>query len=491
MPDLEVVKELFRRRDQLDPDKKAIVTELANRFAVPESMPVTQPKELQGPPQGRLQTAIQNLPGSTLNAVTHPSFPGMPVGESNIPRSQELGPTPEKIGQELSNFASTFTHPENDPVGSVLTVAQLARGGKGEPQKVALDAVKGAVKGGAETIPFSRWGHKMNVPASVAGAAGGELMAWPFASVIPHAPIAGAAIGASLPFIKGAIKGGKSAYQDILAGKRAQVGPEPPSWMQGDVSKVPESGVSEGPITKPELSSGRIVGPVEPLPSRLPAERVQGSNAPENIPVGPIEKPTLKSGKKAGPVEHIKSERVASRPDIINRPEDIPVGPVAKPVLASGRKPGSLATQEMPVVGLETKPNALVKPEPTLQPEMPVIEPEAPKAQETPPEKPISEVPKDEKKPENKDTNKQYSWDEIKEKYGSERVNSTKNKLKDLSDRLKAAEIPLEKFLNLPQEAQDALVKIPKHPTQPNRSKYSTGFHKGYSDLLKEIHKGD
>lgn len=169
------------------------------------------------------------------------------------------------------------------------------------------------------------------------------------------------------------------------------------------------------------------------------------------------------------------------KPDL----SDVQIGPVGKPTLPSGRMVGK------PVIA----PNAA----PEVQPTAPVTEPSTqvppatetpqatPKAQETAPEKATSEPVKDMKSEEN-DPNKQYSWAAIKEKYGQDRVDTTKAKLKDLSDRLKAAEIPLDKFLKLPQEAQDAIVKIPKHATQTNRPKYSSGFHKGYSDLLKELH---
>lgn len=178
-----------------------------------------------------------------------------------------------------------------------------------------------------------------------------------------------------------------------------------------------------------------------------------------------------------------------TEPDINVKPNlsDVPIGPVNKPVLPSGRTVGRL--QETPATAPETPPVQAVARLSTLQPETPPAAPNAPKAQETAPEKSVSEGENVVKSTENtQETPDQWTWEALKDQHGQAAVDRVKAKYSDLASRLKAAKISLETFLDLPQEAKDAIVQSPKHSTQPNRPKYSNGYNPKYENLFKELH---
>lgn len=311
--------------------------------------------------------------------------------------------------------------------------------------------------------------------------------------------------------------------------------------VQGPITKPTlPSGRTVGPIVQPPKMERTNL-----------RDQYNVSNAPEDIPVGPIARPTLPSGRQVGrptetpsaapevkqvkPIESVRTEQGTPPETPQNTPERQETAPEKT---ASGKVLDFSTGQDKVIVkNLRDKLNEL-KRDPNVDssniediegymgeledivkkgPEFYNKLYDHPKGYEAAIENSSGEMEKAirrtsrtlrgeitpeqsqresfndvaKKQTEVKETtdpNKQYSWDDIKEKYGSERVRTTKAKLQDLSERLKKAEIPIEKFLSLPQEAQDAIVKIPKHATQVNRSKYSTGFHRGYSDLLKEIH---
>jgi len=267
------------------------------------TMPVPQPEGLKGPPVSGFKQALQNIPGSLANAVSHPTFPGMPISQPVTAPGEELGPTPEKVGRELQSFARPFMHPvealKEDPVGTTLGAAQILHGGQGKPQQVAMGAAKGAAKGATEMVPFSRYGHKMNLPASLVGAAGGELMGYGFHALSPKAPLIGAAIGGSIPLIRGAYRGGREALNDIRSSERT---PDT-KWMEGPVAPLGNSDVPVGPIVKPELPSGRKVG----KPSEVP---VPGA---ETLPVEPLKPeggqvPRAEPAPQSAPIETVSEE---------------------------------------------------------------------------------------------------------------------------------------------------------------------------------------
>lgn len=79
------------------------------------------------------------------------------------------------------------------------------------PMRVAGGALKGAGKAMVTPIDISRHGMKMPIPAPLAGAAVGGMAGF---SHIPYAGEVGAITGASLPIIRGAIEGGRSALQE-------------------------------------------------------------------------------------------------------------------------------------------------------------------------------------------------------------------------------------------------------------------------------------
>lgn len=209
--------------EQLQVYKDLLISKSNPSNSIPKAKPPT-PAGLVGPPPGRLETAVNNLPSSLLNAVRHPSFPGMPV---DAPQGEEeLGPTPEKVGRELSGYAHSFMHPEEDPVGAGLTLAGGARGilkhgtatTVASPEglaEVAGGATKGAYKGGTEMVPMRHYGIPLDVPAPVAGAAVGGFTGW--LSHLPYGREVGSGLGAAAPIVRGGYGGLKDSLQRIMS----------------------------------------------------------------------------------------------------------------------------------------------------------------------------------------------------------------------------------------------------------------------------------
>lgn len=275
--------------------------------AIPKAKPPV-PAGLVGPPPSRLSQAITNFPSSLAHAVTHPSFPGMPSDAPEAQPGEDIGPTPEKIGRELSGYAHAFMHPEEDPVGAGLMLAGGARGilkhGTAttpvSPEgltELGTGAVKGAYQGGTEMVPLGKYGIKARVPAVVAGGALGETMGYGLSRLpIPgaeYAPAAGMAIGAGAPVVKGGFNGLKDSLQRIMSRRQeprspgTNIPPQPEGQAPGPV----------GPLGKPSLPSGRKV-PVPgaiaaPVPSPLSAGTSPLPNpAPPSTPIEAANKDT-------------------------------------------------------------------------------------------------------------------------------------------------------------------------------------------------------
>lgn len=276
-------------------------------------MPVPQPEGLKGGPS-RFREMLANVPSSLMNAITHPTFPGMPIGQPSQNEGEPLGPTPEKLGREIGNFAKPFIHPlesmTEDPVGTSLGAAQILHGGQGKPQKVAMEAAKGAVKTGTEITPYRVFGHDFRLPAFMAGAAGGELASYPLHGAVPHAATAGAAIGASAPFIRGAYQAGKKAIKDVY---HPVEGPST-KWMEGPVAPLGESDVPVGPLPKPSLPSGRkvpITGTETPQVEPLTGKATPGNQRATALQSAPKEATSEGTKPQEAPKEKSVYERLA------------------------------------------------------------------------------------------------------------------------------------------------------------------------------------
>ena len=261
------------------------------------------PIGLQGPAPSRLSQAATNLPYSIVNSIGNlASGPQMGGGVSrdeqgHVDLNAGLHPLINSVKQ--MSFDPLIDAAVGDPVGAVQTVGGIRAGVK-EPSiaPVAKGAARGAYQGATEMIPFSRWGHNVNVPAPLAGAAAGELMGWPFSGIVPHAPVIGAAIGGVAPIVKGAIRGARDVSNAMNEVPRTVVKPpiqEPlPESRQLPAAKPPI-------ITEPPEGDtgdwwmhnripGDTSGPIEPT---LPQAYPQGMAvaAPETRPVKPLPTP--------------------------------------------------------------------------------------------------------------------------------------------------------------------------------------------------------
>jgi len=119
--------------------------------SIPAAKPPV-PTELQGPAPSRIAQIIQNLPQSTVNAIMHPTFPGMPGAEHDIPTGKSFADDQQDtVGRELAATGRFLRHPidttvnafTDDPVGTALTAAQLGKGAVESAPAVA-DAVTSA-----------------------------------------------------------------------------------------------------------------------------------------------------------------------------------------------------------------------------------------------------------------------------------------------------------------------------------------------------------
>lgn len=137
---------------------------------------------------------------------------------------------------------------------------------------IPVGAMRGGYRGATDMVPLSRYGHKLNVPAPLAGAAAGELLGYGLHGLAPNAPAIGAGIGAAMPIVKGAFEGARDAYH---AGRTVSrpVPARSPLW-DGEASTTPDVGPVQGPLSQPQLPSGRTPGPAPvapPVPPPVPA----------------------------------------------------------------------------------------------------------------------------------------------------------------------------------------------------------------------------
>jgi hypothetical protein len=126
------------------------------------------PNPVSAPKRDRMSEMIGNIPGSLKRTLTHPTFPGMPVGGANIQPGEDVGYTKEKFMSQdwpkIKNFAqhpieSIKDYVTSNPVESALGVAAIGRGAA--PQTAAkvenyigprVSAVAKGVKAGVPDI---------------------------------------------------------------------------------------------------------------------------------------------------------------------------------------------------------------------------------------------------------------------------------------------------------------------------------------------------
>lgn len=175
-------------------------------------------------PEGLKDVPIgQRMMNGFKNVVQNPSGLGMPMRQPTTKPGEPLGPTPEKLTDEVSNFARPFLHPidamTEDPIGTSLFAAQM---GKNLTPEVASSTMKGAARGAA-----SGMGEAANrgiFARSGLGYVAGRLVGQ---------PEVGAAIGASVPVIKGAFNGAREGFNDYL-GSRPMKGMKPGNESPAD-----------------------------------------------------------------------------------------------------------------------------------------------------------------------------------------------------------------------------------------------------------------
>jgi len=352
---LEVYRDLLVKKSQTNPSD-----------SIPKAKP---PDPIMA--EGRMDTAKRSLPGSLLRAVTHPSFPGMPVGQPQTQPGEPLGPTPEKLGREISSFGHGIMHPEEDPVGSALNVAALGRGfakhgTATEPvspeglTEMGTGAAKGAWKGATTMVPTRHYGVPFDVPAPVAGAIAGGFAGLPFRHFGGGdlASGVGAGIGAVSPVVKGAVGGARGSLSDILARGRPSpfaedfMGPSnmPPTSGQAlealtgekpsDISDLPDSG-GAGSIKKQSLK----FTPGKPQKLQAHPGIVGGNKLPDVAPPGEVA--PQETDIPGGQVGSIRKQAMRFSPARRS------AGNVARPGIAGRSKWGGLPEPPVPEEPIE------------------------------------------------------------------------------------------------------------------------------------------
>lgn len=229
------------------------------------------------------------------------------------------------------------------------------------------------------------------------------------------------------------------------------------------------------PITETDLPGGQDLGAAERLKKQLNkfSKSETGSSNPEkmkqiydNLRLAISEDPTptsysdFPSARKVGPVEMPNAAP--------ETPQAGPVAPINKPII-----PSSGLTPK----GGEVEPGG------------------RPTEVATEVIKPGTGAPGDFNGPKLADEAKQepdqWTWESLKDQHGQAAVDRVRAKYSDLADRLKSSNMSLQEFLDLPQETKDQIVQVPRHPTNPKRPKYSSGYNPKYENLFKEIHGGD
>lgn len=258
------------------------------------------------------------------------------------------GPAAAAIGEQadanrpgdlVGNAAALFATPKATSVAK-------------EYAPVVGAGIKEGLKSGLELTPARYHGFDLpfQVPKSlasgVAGAWGGQVLGSGVGA--PQAGnLIGGTVGALSPMIRGAVKGGKAAYQEMQ-----------------NTKAIPQTGAATNPLF-PEKVPGTggplfpAIGPKEPRPWQRIPETAK--------PVTPEVSPTpaqLPSGRQVGPLPP-QPPPPAAPPRIpawanfkVEQPNNYVELPSNKPAqLPSGRKVGSILAQENPPVNTP-KPEA-------------------------------------------------------------------------------------------------------------------------------------
>lgn len=247
-----------------------------------------------------MQRALENLPGSLANFVRNaplaPSSGPAPIQDEHgnwvlppISLSGELGGLASRIGNMVFHPVESFAQ---DPVGEVAFPAMAAKGALGETGRGMM---KGAAKGAWQeaTAPTSLniKGLPISIPmvpkSITSGALGYEVGShFPGVGSEFGGP-AGAVIGATIPPIRGAVRGAKEAYK---ASKVQPIQPMP-LGLPAATHNMPGAADTSGPIpfTPPEYWNNPPAGAPPDIQTPKPAAQpssgpVTGLHLPEVPP---------------------------------------------------------------------------------------------------------------------------------------------------------------------------------------------------------------
>ncbi len=294
---------------------------------------------------GIMERAISNLPSSAANAITHPTFPGMPT-DTEIPAGQNFSDVFEKNKQEtIQGFKDLWKHPidtvvnyvkekfATDPVGTSLAVAALGKPAlEGTPVAASLSKASDAVA---------------SIPGKVA-----EVAKTPGTMTIAKGAAQGAAgAGAMIeghPFVGGGllVRGWQNVVKGMEERRAAQNAPPPilddlaqslagkefaklTPDAQAQIRQISEQ-VRE-PVRKtappPVTENGRISTGEPSAPGKTMAQYIQGD----------IDARKAKAAASQEPA----AERTPIWKDLPKPSEEKfgpPEGPMQRPQLPSGRK---------------------------------------------------------------------------------------------------------------------------------------------------------
>lgn len=162
---------------------------------------------------------------------------------------------------------------------------------------VAGGAIRGGVKAALEPSTF----RGLEIP-------GGKTMAGAVAGHIAAGPT-GAVVGGAVPFVKGAIEGGKQA-----------------AARESMLSRIPAPSTEQGPLVGPALSPS--VPSMEPITGPLPSGRIPGGI--HNVPApGPV--PVPRTPLWAGIQDNPAILPAPLTPPTANAPSSLPSGRIVPP----------------------------------------------------------------------------------------------------------------------------------------------------------------
>jgi len=453
------------------------------------------PIGLQGPAPSRLSQAVTNLPYSVVKSIGNLAS-GPQMGEPSRDSSGRLDLTaglhPLINSVKQMSFDPLIDAAVGDPVGAAQTVGGLTVGG----HKVGVPKAVSAVGQGL----------KVAAPDLISGGSqvvGGEVLAkvpgmeWParFGMGYPGARQIAAGVrkgfqatkdafnrppeNLAAPIEESDIPGGQNKKRNFFSGESGSANVEKMNQIYENMLKSSIGSVlsREGPPTSySDFPSARKVAPLKVPAAGAETRPVAPlGKASTQVPETPLGQPSSLtiSETKVDPTQpkvipHYNKFSQSGGPYKVISKGGVELGSYDN--LANAQKAMSdsnFANKQLSVKGPE---EANVKS--SIQPQI--------------------EGQSIGVKPENIQTEPdQWTWETLKEKHGQDAVDKVRAKYSDLADRVKASNMSLQDFLDLPQEAKDAIVKVPKHPTKANRSKYSSGFNPRYTDLFKEIHGGE